>query len=300
MRFDLIDLRLFVNIHHAGTITGGAQASHMTLASASERIRGLEDDIGSPLLTRSRSGVTPTPAGLTLLHHARLVLLQIDRLQGELVEAGTGPRGQVRVLCNTSALARDLPALLGDFLASHPGIDLDLDERPSSDIADALRAGRGDLGIASDSADLQGLESFAFRPDPLVVVVARSHPFAADRSVSLADVVDHEFTGLAAGSALQEHLEHHARRLGRHLRYRVRLPDFESVCRMVGRGIGVAVVPSAVASRFVRSARIRLLPLTDAFAARHLLLCTLRAEALSPQALLVLRHLQDASDPRAV
>ncbi len=65
MRFDLTDLRLFLNVHEAGTITAGAQRSHMTLASASERIRGMEELLGVALLMRDRRGVEVTPAGRT-------------------------------------------------------------------------------------------------------------------------------------------------------------------------------------------------------------------------------------------
>ena len=104
--FDLTDLRLFLHVQEAGTITGGAAASHMTLASASERIRGMEDSLGSPLLSRARRGVQLTPAGRTLAHHAQLVLRQIDQLQGEMGDYGAGIKGHVRLLCNSSALAR--------------------------------------------------------------------------------------------------------------------------------------------------------------------------------------------------
>ena len=105
MHFDLTDLRLFLHVQEAGTITGGAAASYMTLASASERIRGMEDSLGSPLLSRARRGVQLTPAGRTLAHHAQLVLRQIDQLQGELGDYGAGIKGHVRLLCNSSALA---------------------------------------------------------------------------------------------------------------------------------------------------------------------------------------------------
>ena len=53
-RFDLIDLRLFRHVHEAGSITAGAARSHMTLASASARVRALEDALGTPLLLRDR------------------------------------------------------------------------------------------------------------------------------------------------------------------------------------------------------------------------------------------------------
>ena len=295
MRFDLTDLRLFLNIHEAGTITGGAESTHMTLASASERIRGMEDTLGVPLLLRGSRGVQVTPAGRTLVHHARLVLQQMERMQGELGDYGAGLKGHVRLLCNTSALSEHLPEVLSGFLASHPGISLDLEERPSFEIVDAVRNDACDIGVVSDAADLEGLETFAFRADPLSLVVARNHPLAQQSKTRLADVADCAFVGLVEGSALQEHVAHHARRLGKRLNYRIRLRSFESVCRMVGLGIGVGIVPQAVATRCARSAGIKRLALTDAWAVRDLVLCVRQRDRLPIHVQQVIEHVLSAA-----
>src|SRR5690349_20193629 len=63
MRFDLVDLQLFVSVADARSITAGAERAHLALASASERIRGLEDALGVALFTRGRRGVALTAAG---------------------------------------------------------------------------------------------------------------------------------------------------------------------------------------------------------------------------------------------
>ncbi len=297
MRFDLTDLRLFLNVHEAGTITGGAEGTHMTLASASERIRGMEDALGVPLLLRDRRGVQMTPAGRTLLHHARLVLQQMDRLQGELGEYGNGLKGQVRLLCNTSALSEHLPEVLSGFLANHPGISVDLEERPSDDIVDAVRNDVCDIGMVSDSIGLEGLETFLFRADALVLVVPRDHALAQHAAISLSDVVDFAFVGLIEGSALQEHITHHARRLGKRLNYRIRLRSFQSVCQVVGQGIGVGIVPQAVAARYARSAKVRRIALMDAWAARNLVLCVRQLDKLPAHAQQLVQHVL-AAGPR--
>ncbi|MDH1522763.1 MULTISPECIES: LysR family transcriptional regulator [Achromobacter] len=273
MRFDLTDLRLFLNVHETGSITAGAGRSHMTLASASERIRGMEDALGVPLLVREPRGVQVTPAGRTLVHHARLVLGQIDRMRGELDHYGAGLKGHVRVLCNTTALSEYLPPVLGAFLKDHPHISVDLEERLSHEIADALRAGACDIGVLADSADLHGLRTRIFRHDPLTLIVPRGHPLAAQPQVLLQDVAGHDFVGLVQGSALQEHIAHHARRSGRPLSYRVRLRSFDAVCRMVGQGVGVAIVPRAAALRYGRAAGVSRVALADPWAARDLVLC---------------------------
>ena len=274
MRFDLTDLRLFANIHAAGTITAGAEATHMTLASASERILAMESSLGVGLLVRQRRGVSLTAAGRVLLHHARRILMQVEQLQAELGDLGHGIRGHVRILCNSSALSEHLPATLSDFLARHPGISVDLEERPSTGIADALRHDLCDIGIAADSVDLEGLDRRPFRADPLALIVPLNHPLASRGRLPFSEALDLAFVGLTEGSALQAHLAEQARRLGRRLAYRIRLGSFEAVCRVVGQGTGVAVVPAAVARRCARGARIRLLSLTDDWARRTLMVCT--------------------------
>ena len=101
MRFDLVDLRLFCDVVEAGSITRGAERSALALAAASTRIRAMEQSLGAALLTRSRLGVTPTPAGLLLLKHARGLLEQSARMQDELGLIADSAAGQVRVLPNT-------------------------------------------------------------------------------------------------------------------------------------------------------------------------------------------------------
>lgn len=290
MRFDLTDLRLFLNVREAGTITGGADRTHMTLASASERIRAMESALGAPLLLRERRGVAPTAAGRTLEHHARTVLRQVDRMREELGRYGAGLKGHVRLLCNTAALSEYLPESLGRFLAAYPGISVDVEERPSREIVDAVRAGLCDVGVVSDAVDLEGLETLAFRADPLVLVVPRVHVLAARRALGLADVTEFEFVGLAEGSALQAHVAEQARRLGRRLGYRVRLRSFDAVCRMVGQGIGVGIVPQAAARRCARSAKVKAIRLTDSWAARNLVLCVRRFDELPLSAKQLVQH----------
>src|SRR3954471_15811921 len=103
MRFDLTDLRLFCEVVEGGSITAGAERSALALAAASTRIRGMEQSLGAELLTRSRQGVTPTPAGLTLLKHARAMLAQGALLQDDLGAYAGGASGEVRLLANTNA-----------------------------------------------------------------------------------------------------------------------------------------------------------------------------------------------------
>lgn len=284
MRFDLTDLRLFLHVAETGSITAGAERSAMALASASARIRGMEDALGISLLERGRRGARPTPAGRAVVHHARLVLHQLERMRGELNEYAKGLKGHVRLLSNTAAINEFLPDALAVFLAANPNIDIDLEERASHAIVEAVAAGLADLGVVADMVDLGGLETRPFRSDRLVLVVAKDHWLASRPSVAFADILDEPFVGLSAGSALQEYLNAHAARAGRSLSFRVRVRGPVALCRVVERGVGIGVIPETAALRAAEASAIQVVSLSDSWAPRLLVLCARRFDDLSAHA----------------
>ncbi|HEY6981259.1 LysR substrate-binding domain-containing protein [Reyranella sp.] len=293
MRFDLTDLRLVLNVAEAASITHGAARSGLSLASASERIRDMEETLGTALFERQRRGVSPTAAGNALVHHARAVTQQIELMRGELNQYAKGLRGRIRVLSNTAATLEFLPRALAAFLAAHPDIDLDLDERPSAEIVRAVAGGQADIGIVADAVDAAAeLQTFPFVEDRLVLVTPHQHPLGKRRKVAFREALGHDFVGLVAGSALQEHVGGHAARAGRPLKLRVRLTGFDAVCRAVGSGIGLAIVPATAAKRCRRSMAIRLVALSDPWALRHLRICVRDLRALPAHAQRLLDHLR--------
>ncbi|AYQ27333.1 MULTISPECIES: LysR family transcriptional regulator [unclassified Polaromonas] len=285
LRFDLVDLRLFLHVTDTGSITAGSKLSHLALASASARIRGMEDALGVALLERLRSGVKPTKAGLAVAHHARLVLQQLDRMHGEIDDYAGGMAGKVRLLSNTAAITDYLPEALAAFLNAHPAIDVELEERTSHAIVLQLLSQAGDLGIVADSTDTSQLETQPFRRDRLVLVASRQNIPGRSRHISFADALHHDFVGLGEDSAMQQHLDAQAGRLGLRMRTRIRLRSFEAVCRMVEAGVGVAVVPAIAAQRYAGAGRLRILKLDDAWADRELLVCARKFADLSAPAL---------------
>ena len=281
MRFDLTDLRLFRHVAETGSITHGAERSHLALASASARIRGMEEMLDVPLLQRGRRGVQLTDAGRNLLDHARIVLQQVDTMRGELSAYSRGLKGSVRVLANTAALSEHLPRLLADFLAANPTIDLDLEDRESPAIAAAVAVGDADIGIASQAALAAGLESHPFQPDRLVLIVPTGHRLARRRQAEVVALLDLDSVGLPRGTALDGHLAMQAARLGRRLRLRVRVSSLDAACAMVAAGVGVAIVPEAAARRQRRGLPLGIVRLAESWANRELMLCVRDSKRLS-------------------
>jgi DNA-binding transcriptional LysR family regulator len=292
IRFDLTDLRLFLHVAEAASITHGASRTNMALASASERIHAMEAALGVPLLERKRRGVELTPAGSALERHARIVTQQLEDMRGELTNFAKGLRCRVHVLANTVAVVEFLPPALAVFLSAHPNIDVDLEEHQSDAIIRAIAEGHGDFGIVAEPINpAEELETFPFAEDRLVLVTPRRHPLAPHREIAFQEVLDHEFIGFAPGSALEKTLNHHAARAGRRLKLRVRLNSFDSIARMVESGGGVAVLPESAARRCRRSMAIRIIQLTDGWAPRHFTICARKIRALPSHARWLVEYL---------
>ena len=296
MQFDLIDLSLFRHVVDAGSITRGADRAHLALAAASTRIRNMEKSLGAPLLVRSRQGVVPTPAGRTLLQHARTLLAQAERLKEDLGSFAGGLAGQIRVLSNTNALTEFLPEALSAFLAKHPQISIDLEERLSDEIVGLVAEGVGDIGIVAGTVDTGRLVTYPFRSDRFVLVVPQAHPLARVRSAAFADVLGHDVVGLDRASALQRFLAGKASRIGRPLRLRVQLRSFDAVCRMVEAGVGLGIVPETTASRAARTMAIALVDLEDSWALRELTICVRAIDELTPSARQLVEHLRGSDE----
>jgi DNA-binding transcriptional LysR family regulator len=292
MRFDLVDLRLFLHVSEAASITHGAAKANMALASASERIRGMEEELGIALLERGRRGVKLTPAGRTLMHHAQIVLQQMGHMSADLAKYAAGMKGHVRLLSNTAALSEFLPEVLNAFLADNPSIDIDLEERPSHDTVRSVAEGYAEIGIVADVVDFEELETFPFATDRLVLVMPHKHSLAVRRSLSFRELLDQDFVGLSIASALQRYLAYHAMQAGQPLKLRVRLNSFDAICRMVENRVGLAIIPESAALRCRQSMAIRIAKLTDSWSLRHLTICVRHLDDLSAPARQLVQHMR--------
>lgn len=276
-RIDPFDLKLFANVLELGTITTAAEAARLSLTAASTRLKALERVVGARLLDRSKRGAVPTVAGRALGRHANRVLADLESLHIEMASFGQGLRGTIRMACNTATLDRTLLPGLGRFLASHSDIDIEMYETGSDVTVDALRREAIDLGVVSDHVDTSGLEGLFWREDRFVVMLPRALEPRRRGPLRFAELLNHPFVGLTAENGLSRFLQREAARIGRVPHHRVRTPTFEAAAHMVASGVGVAVMPVSAADR-CRVPDVRVLPLSDHWARRRMLLC-LRAGA---------------------
>ncbi|PIK72869.1 LysR family transcriptional regulator, partial [Methylobacterium frigidaeris] len=232
------------------------------------------------------------PAGRTLLAHARQILGNVERLQGDLAAFAGGAAGQIRVLSNTNALTEFLPEVLSAYLTQHPGVSVDIEERLSDEIVGLVAEGAADLGLVAGTVETGSLATYPFRRDRFVLVVAEGHPLATRTSVTFAEVLGHDLVGLDRASALTRFLAAKAGRSGQPLRLRVQLRGFDAVCRLVECRVGLGIVPETTARRAARTMGIAIVALEDPWAVRDLTICLRDLAALPPFAQDFIAHLR--------
>jgi DNA-binding transcriptional LysR family regulator len=280
-RFDLTDLRLFLNVVETGSMTAGAEAMQFGLSAASARILAMESSLGVPLLRREARGVRATVAGQTLVLRARSLLNQIELLHGSLAEHGRGVKVRVTLLCETVAMHEVVPERLASYLSVEPQVNLQVEELQGHEVVAALSDGSADVGIVKESTDVSDLESYIFHADRLVLVTPPRHVLASKIGpVSLALADDFDVVGLSTGVELQDTWDNRVAQRGKQLNYRIRVGSFDEQSRLVAQGAGIALMPHSTAERHARSLDIRIVSLDEPFASFSLRLCVRKLDEL--------------------
>jgi DNA-binding transcriptional LysR family regulator len=300
VRYDLDDLRLFLDIVAEGSITAGARRMHLSLPSASARVRSLEHHAGVALLIRGRRGVRPTPAGTTLARHAREVLAQTARLEGAVASYTRSPTAPLTLLGGGSAMHRLVPQALISFLRAHPDIDVTVSESRTPQTVRMLADGKADLGVVlDDEARDCGLDMEPLGDDSLVVIGQAGGILAGRTALTYSEVAEHPLVGLDADSSLRRWIE---KNLGPHapvVRYRTSVADLNILVALAAAGVGLAVVPRRAIDP---DQLLDVCDLQDPWSRRHHLLAWgAKAETSSTAAAALAEHLRHAalSEPSA-
>ncbi|RMT85703.1 hypothetical protein ALP39_01761 [Pseudomonas marginalis pv. marginalis] len=290
-RLDLITLQLFVAVFEEGTLTRAAAREAIAVSAASKRLMELEQVLGVSLFVRRAKGMDLTAAGETLLHHARQMLFNVEKMGLELGEHSHGVRGYVRMLANLSAIIQFLPEDLRDFSELHPEVKTDLEERPSTGVVQGVLDGVADVGICSCDTDTKGLPSVTYRLDKLVVLMPADHPLVVRQSVAFAETLDSDYVGLHAASSINMRTHAAAREAGKMLRLRIHVPGFDAMCRMVQANMGIGILPHKAYELFGRALGLHAVPLTDSWSDRRLILVVRDEAQLSPVSRLLFDYL---------
>ncbi|HAT32174.1 MAG TPA: LysR family transcriptional regulator [Janthinobacterium sp.] len=280
-KIDLTSLRLFVAVYQEKNIARAAEREFIAPSAISRRIGELEHIIGLPLIQRQSRGISVTPVGEAVYRHARAVLGNIEALAADLSQYSSGAKGQVKLVGNLSSIVQFLPEDIAAFERAFPEVDIDLEEHTTATVMRAVEEGAADFGICNAVAGVEQFECLPYRTDYLCLLVPGSHALHPATPVAFRDLLSEHFVSLRGESALTQLLAQAAAELGSSLKIKIRVSSLDALCRMVHVGLGIAVVPQQTAELYINTLDVKMVPLTDSWIARQLLIIFRRREQLS-------------------
>lgn len=270
MRYDLTSLSIFVAVAEEQNLTHAARRKHTAVSAVSKRIAELEQQVGTQLMLRLPRGIELTPAGHSLLYHARQIFRNLEQMEEELSDYAAGIRGHIRIFTISAALMHCLPRAVSHFLALYPQTDIDIEEHTGVDVVQGLLEGNADVGIFSSWTPASGIEIWPWQHDRLSVLLWPGHPLADCESLQLADFLEEKIIGPHRDSAVSHILDREARRLGKTLNVTLRVSSFISMAELVSQQLGVAVLPVNEVAPASLYSGVRVIPLAEPWAKREL------------------------------
>ncbi|MFG3658771.1 LysR family transcriptional regulator [Streptomyces sp. NPDC047706] len=263
---DLQQMRYAVALAETRNFTRAAERCSVVQSSLSHRIAGLERELGVRLFARSSRRVELTGAGEAFVAGARECLAAADRAAADAAAATGVVRGRLAVGVIVTTAAVDVPELLQRYRARHPQVRVALRSGRSDDLVAAIREGELDIAFLGlpESRRPSGVEYVVLDHDRHVLVVPAGHRLAGAPRVTLKDIAGETFVDFMAGTPARAQSDEAfgAAGLVRDVAYEAAV--VELMTRLITRGLGVALMPSAfIGPLAAADPELALVPVTD-------------------------------------
>jgi DNA-binding transcriptional LysR family regulator len=182
---ELRQLRYFVAVAEELHFRRAAARLHMSQPPLSNQVRLLEEELGCPLMIRSRRRVELTPAGAAFLRDARTLLADVDDAVQTAQRIHAGRAGTLRISFVGSALLSLVPAVVRRYRAARPDVELQLRERSTEEQLRELRGGTVDIALVPLPVDAPDLRTEVLRRERTVAALPATHPLAQLKRVPL-------------------------------------------------------------------------------------------------------------------
>lgn len=258
---ELRHLRYFVAVAEELHFGRAAERLHIAQPPLSQQIRRLEEIVGHQLFHRTSRSVKLTAAGELLLERALQILSRVEGDLESVRAVGRGETGTLTLGFVGSAMLTPLPSVLGRYRKLFPKVKLRLREYYTANLMEALREGTADVGILRDGDRDESLGVEQLHQEPFITVLPASHPLAALKAVPIGRMKNEPFVLFArsVGETAWRRTVQVCERHGFQPNVVQEGPQWLTILRLVGAGLGITIAPacvSAIADRTVACRRL--------------------------------------------
>lgn len=277
------DINAFVLVARLESFALAAEELLVTQSALSRRIKKLENSLGGSLLDRTTRSVSVSRLGMEFLPQAERIVNDFHRSLDDINEVVKVRRGIVSFSCNMTISDTLLPEILGQFKAEYPEIRIRVYEDSSPQAIEKVLNGQSELALAQLGEEHPDLEFESLIDDQFVIACHSSHPLSKAKSTTWDEVKEEHFILLRSESGTRKILQRHLGEKYDLISNDMQVGHFHSQLGLVGKGIGIAAIPSLVRlSR--KDLELATIPISKPTIRRKLGIVTFRGRALSPAA----------------
>ena len=272
-KLDFVTLEIFIATVEEKSLSKAAERENLVTSAVSKRITDLENHLGKALLSRHGRGVEPTHAGVLLYQHAKSLIRNLKLTEDLLFEFDSDGTAKIRLLANPSAILQFLPQQMAQLLNKHDKTSIDLVECHSFDIPRLIADDNGDIGIYHADQPATGVISHLYKKDRVGLIVPNGHPLSHKKSLYMEEALDYDLLGYFPRHSLESFLSYIGPSISRPPNVKLQVSNFETRCRMIREGLGIGVVPEAIAANYLQQMGLQCLTLLDSWAERQFYVC---------------------------
>jgi LysR family transcriptional regulator, hydrogen peroxide-inducible genes activator len=241
---EIHQLRYFLAVYQARNFSRAAERCHVAQPSLSQQIMKLEDELGEKLFERNKRDVALTPAGELFRHHAERVIDELEAAREKMRDVRGLVRGKVELGALPTVAPYFLPAILKEFSALHPGIEVSINEDTTANLARAVENKDLDLALISAPAEGRSLVSCELFNEALWLALPAEHPLTRKRTLTASDLETEPFIVMKESHCLGGQALQFCQSRGFSPRVSFRSAQIETVHAFVAAGLGVSLVPA--------------------------------------------------------
>lgn len=257
-------LHVFYTVARLLSFTKAAETLHMTQPAVTFQVRQLEEYFNTRLFDRTHNRISLTEAGQRVYEYAERIFQLYNEMENSVREL-TGDISGVLILGASTTIAEYmLPALLGDFKAKYPDVNLRLKVSNTDGIVSMVEHNVIDLGVVEAPVTNKNLAVDVCRTDRLVAIVPPGHPLADKETIPLSAITEYPYICREEGSGTREVILDYLKEAGidpSQLNIIMELGSLEALKGAVESNIGISIVSKATLVKEIRLGTLHVLNL---------------------------------------
>ncbi|MGD8559916.1 MAG: LysR substrate-binding domain-containing protein [Gammaproteobacteria bacterium] len=237
----LRQLQVFEAIVRNGNFTRASEELFLTQPTVSTQVKKLSAAMGLPLFEQVGRTLKPTQAALELYEACRDIFETLSNLEMKIADIKGIKRGRLR-LCVVTTAKYIAPELLGEFRQMHQGIEVSLKVTNRDRVLDRMQANEDDLYIMGQAPEELQVESYAFAPNPLVVMAPRNHPLVGQKRIPLSRIAEEPLILREPGSGIRDATLHLFSAAGMRPHVSMDLGSNEAIKHAIVGGLGLSIL----------------------------------------------------------